>query len=59
MHLRLKTVVPLTMKEYEITLTSGVWYLVAPNSEAAAWAALELSRDRGDELLNVKQSDEW
>jgi hypothetical protein len=47
------------LKEYEITLTSGVWYLLAPNSEDAAWAALELSRDRGDELLNVKQSDEW
>ena len=47
------------MKEYEVTLTSGVWYVLAKDTESAAWAALELSRDRGDELLNVKQSDEW
>ena len=47
------------MKEYEVTLTNGVWYLLAPNSEAAAWAALELSKDSGAELLNVKLSDQW
>jgi hypothetical protein len=47
------------MKEYQVTLTSGVWYLLAPNSEAAAWAALELSRDEGDKLVNVKLTEEW
>ena len=47
------------MKEYEVTLTSGIWYVLAKDKESAAWAALELSRGRGDELLNVKQSDEW
>jgi hypothetical protein len=47
------------LREYEITLRSGVWYLLAPNSEHAAWRALELSRERNDQLLNVKQTDEW
>jgi hypothetical protein len=47
------------LREYEITLGSGVWYLLAPDSEAAAWTALELSEERNDELLNVKQTDEW
>jgi hypothetical protein len=47
------------LREYEITLGSGVWYLLAPSSEAAAWTALELSKERNDELLNVKQTDEW
>ncbi|WJZ48598.1 hypothetical protein [Synechococcus phage DSL-LC07] len=47
------------LREYEITLTSGVWYLLAPNSEQAAWTALELSKKRNDQLLNVKQTEEW
>ena len=47
------------LREYEITLSSGVWYLLAPNSEQAAWTALELSRERNDQLINVKQSNEW
>lgn len=47
------------LREYEITLTSGVWYLLAPNSEQAAWTALELSKKRNDKLLNVKQTEEW
>ena len=47
------------LREYEITLRSGVWYLLAPDSEQAAWRALELSRERNDQLLNVKQTDEW
>ena len=47
------------LREYEITLSSGVWYLLAPDSEQAAWTALELSRKRKDKLLNVRRSDEW
>jgi hypothetical protein len=47
------------LREYEITLRSGVWYLLAPDSEHAAWNALELSRERNDQLLNVRQTDEW
>ena len=47
------------LREYEITLGSGVWYLLAPDSESAAWTALELSRERNDKLVNVKQTDEW
>ena len=47
------------LREFEITLTSGIWYLLAPNSEQAAWTALELSKQRNDKLLNVKQTEEW
>lgn len=47
------------LKEYEVTLSSGVRYILAPNSEQAAWSALELSRERNDNLLNVRQTDEW
>ena len=50
---------PQGLREFEITLSSGVWYLLAPDSEQAAWRALELSRERNDQLLNVKQTDEW
>jgi hypothetical protein len=44
---------------YEVTLSSGTIHLLAPDSEAAAWIALELSQERDDELLNVRQADEW
>jgi hypothetical protein len=47
------------LREYEVTLRSGVWYLLAPSTEEAAWRALELSRERNDQLINVKQADEW
>jgi hypothetical protein len=47
------------LREYEITLRSGVWYLLAPSSEQAAWTALELSKERNDQLLNVRRTDEW
>jgi hypothetical protein len=46
------------LREFEITLRSGVWYLLAPDSEQAAWRALELSRERNDQLLNVNFSNE-
>ena len=44
---------------YEVTLRSGTIHLLAPDSEAAAWMALELSHERNDELVNVRQADEW
>jgi hypothetical protein len=44
---------------YEVTLSSGTRYILAPNSERAAWNALELSHERNDKLLNVKLKDEW
>ncbi len=44
---------------YEISLSSGTRYILAPNSEEAAWSALELSQERNDQLLNVKLKDEW
>lgn len=47
------------LKEYQVTLTSGVRYLLAPNSEQAAWSALELSKELNDNLLDVRQTDEW
>ena len=46
-------------KLYDVTLRSGTISLLAPDSESAAWMALELSHERDDELLNVKLADEW
>ena len=46
-------------KLYDVTLRSGTISLLAPDSESAAWMALELSHERDDELINVKQADEW
>jgi hypothetical protein len=47
------------MKEYEVTLTSGTWYLIAKDSEAAAWAALSLAQDSNERLINVRLAEEW
>lgn len=44
---------------YEVTLGSGTQFILAPDSEHAAWTALELSHERNDVLLNVKRQDEW
>jgi len=44
---------------YEVTLSSGTMHLLAPDSESAAWLALELSQERNDKLINVRLSDEW
>jgi len=46
-------------KEYKITLTSGDYYILAHDSESAAWAGLELSKERDDQLINVQLSPEW
>jgi len=47
------------MKNYEVVLSTGTWYILAPNSEAAAWAALELSKDKNANLIDVRLEDEW
>jgi len=47
------------MQTYQVTLSTGVWYILAPDSEHAAWSALELSKDRQAKLINVKLNDEW
>lgn len=49
----------LKLHVFEVTLSSGVMYLLAPNSEQAAWTALELSHERNSKLLNVRQQNEW
>tara|TARA_Y100000004_G_scaffold149144_1_gene170945 strand:+ start:836 stop:994 length:159 start_codon:yes stop_codon:yes gene_type:complete len=46
-------------KLYNVTLRSGTISLLAPDSESAAWMALELSRERDDELVDVRLADEW
>ena len=46
-------------KEYEVTLTSGTWYLIARDVEAAAWAALSLANDAGEQLINVRLAEQW
>lgn len=47
------------MKSFEVTLSSGVWYIIAKDAEAAAWSALELSKEDSSQLINVRISDEW
>ena len=46
-------------KLYDVVLRSGTISLLAPDSESAAWMALELSHERDDELINVRLVDEW
>ena len=47
-------------REYTVTLSaSGDVYLLALDAEHAAWSALELSLDREEKLLNVKETDAW
>ena len=46
--------------EYEVWLSSGEsMYILAANSEEAAWDALELSMDRKVTLVNVFRTHEW
>ena len=47
------------IREFEVTLTSGKWFLLAEDAEQAAWSALELSENREETLLNVKQTNDW
>ena len=48
------------LRKYEVTLSSGeTMYILAANSEEAAWDALELSMDRQCKLTNVRRTDEW
>ncbi len=50
--------------DYEVILEDSAgdlhtMYVVAPNSEQAAWSALELSTQHKCTLKNVKVCDEW
>ena len=48
------------LHEYCVTLSSGEnMYILAANSEEAAWDALELSMDRNVTLVNVFKTHEW
>ena len=49
-----------SLKEYEFTTTTDgqVRYLLAPDSEHAAWAAAELSGG-SQYVLDVRLCDEW
>ena len=48
------------LREYEVTLSSGeTMYILAANSEEAAWDALELSMDRQCKLTDVRRTYEW
>ncbi len=52
-----------TYEEYAVILQCGKdqWteYVVAPDSEHAAWSALELSTNRQAQLKDVKRTYEW
>ena len=48
------------LREYHVTLSSGeTIYILARNSEDAAWSALELAVDRDLYLVDVRLTDEW
>ena len=51
-------------EDYEVLLEDEAgdlhtMYVVAPNSEQAAWSALELSTQRDCTLKDVRRLDEW
>ena len=49
-----------SLREYHVTLSSGeTIYILARDSEEAAWSALELAEDRTLELVDVRLTDEW
>ena len=52
-----------TYQEYAVILQDGKdqWteYVYAPDSEHAAWSALELSTNRKAHLKDVKRTYEW
>jgi hypothetical protein len=48
------------LREYNVTLSSGeTIYILARDSEEAAWHALELAEDRTLKLVDVRLTDEW
>jgi hypothetical protein len=49
------------MKVFTVVLSSGVEQVLAPDSESAAWQALELSEERNVTLLDVRPyvEDMW
>ena len=51
------------LDEYVVHLNDGEEVItervMAPDSEHAAWIALELSMHRDCQLLNVKRKDDW
>ena len=47
------------IKQFEVTLSTGTWFLLARSSMDAAYAALELSLERKSKLINVRLNDEW
>ena len=47
-------------KLFDVALSvSGVTTVLARDNERAAWQALELSLVRGENLIDVRQCDEW
>ena len=49
-----------SLREYNVILSSGEnMYILAANSEEAAWHALELSETRGEFIKDIRLIDEW
>jgi hypothetical protein len=49
-----------SLREYHVTLSSGeTIYILARDTEDAAWSALELAVDRDLYLVDVRLTDEW
>jgi len=47
------------IQEYKVTLTDSAMFLLAEDEEQAAWTALEIAKERGQQLVNVQLTDEW
>lgn len=48
-----------THRCFTVVLSTGVQYILAPDSEHAAWQALELSEDRNVKLIDVRPHVEF
>lgn len=44
---------------FAVVLSTGTEYIMAPDSEHAAWQALELSNDRNVKLIDVRPHNDF
>ena len=49
----------MSLQNFIVVLSSGVFKITAADSERAAWAAQELSMDEDSQLIDVYYEEEW
>ena len=49
----------MSLQNFIVVLSSGVFKITALDSERAAWSAKELSMDENAELIDVYYEEEW